>query len=418
MFEAHALASLGPATEHLILIGDHEQLRPKPEEWELQTESGRCARARARAAAGCWSALQHTQALLVLHRNELHFHNTRIAARARQRLRPGRLAVRAPRAPVRLPARDARGAAAHAARDRRVRRVRARGAPPPSACRMRHAACRMPHAASRMLHAACRMPHVLVAACCAHPPPGRSLIRAPIYPALRDHASVGAFPPVRGLLRPLFFLDHAHAEGGAGGESKSKFNDFEVAYAVALAKCAGGARGCAIMLRVRGRGGGGARCREDRSGVRGSPANRPLRRLIAPPPPPRPLRQAPRAPGLHRRGLHRDHHALRRPAAAPAPRARRAEHARRGQRAGRGRARARRAGRRRGGRRRRRRPHGCGLAAGRRRQWRRRRRCGSGDQGGERLHPAGDDRQLSGAAAAGARRCAALPPARPVRARH
>jgi hypothetical protein len=28
-------------TEHLLLIGDHEQLRPKPNVYELQAESGR-----------------------------------------------------------------------------------------------------------------------------------------------------------------------------------------------------------------------------------------------------------------------------------------------------------------------------------------------------------------------------------------
>ena len=36
VFEAHILASLAPATEHLILIGDHEQLRPKPQLYALQ----------------------------------------------------------------------------------------------------------------------------------------------------------------------------------------------------------------------------------------------------------------------------------------------------------------------------------------------------------------------------------------------
>ena len=36
VFEAHILASLAPTTEHLILIGDHEQLRPKPQLYALQ----------------------------------------------------------------------------------------------------------------------------------------------------------------------------------------------------------------------------------------------------------------------------------------------------------------------------------------------------------------------------------------------
>ena len=36
VFEAHILASFAPTTEHLILIGDHEQLRPKPQLYALQ----------------------------------------------------------------------------------------------------------------------------------------------------------------------------------------------------------------------------------------------------------------------------------------------------------------------------------------------------------------------------------------------
>ena len=36
VFEAHILASLAPTTEHLILIGDPEQLRPKPQLYALQ----------------------------------------------------------------------------------------------------------------------------------------------------------------------------------------------------------------------------------------------------------------------------------------------------------------------------------------------------------------------------------------------
>jgi superfamily I DNA and/or RNA helicase len=41
VFEAHVLAALSRATEHLILVGDHEQLRPKPNRYELQAISGR-----------------------------------------------------------------------------------------------------------------------------------------------------------------------------------------------------------------------------------------------------------------------------------------------------------------------------------------------------------------------------------------
>lgn len=42
VFEAHILASLAPTTEHLILIGDHEQLRPKPQLYALQASRHDC----------------------------------------------------------------------------------------------------------------------------------------------------------------------------------------------------------------------------------------------------------------------------------------------------------------------------------------------------------------------------------------
>jgi hypothetical protein len=41
VLEAHVLAALSRATEHLIMVGDHEQLRPKPNRYELQAMSGR-----------------------------------------------------------------------------------------------------------------------------------------------------------------------------------------------------------------------------------------------------------------------------------------------------------------------------------------------------------------------------------------
>lgn len=40
VLEAHVLASLAPEMQHLILIGDHEQLRPKMETHELCVDSG------------------------------------------------------------------------------------------------------------------------------------------------------------------------------------------------------------------------------------------------------------------------------------------------------------------------------------------------------------------------------------------
>ena len=44
VYEAHVLVCLSRSVEHLVLIGDHEQLRPKPNEYCLQVESGRWAR--------------------------------------------------------------------------------------------------------------------------------------------------------------------------------------------------------------------------------------------------------------------------------------------------------------------------------------------------------------------------------------
>jgi superfamily I DNA and/or RNA helicase len=41
VLEAHILTSLAPTVEHLVLIGDHFQLPPKVEVYELQKESGR-----------------------------------------------------------------------------------------------------------------------------------------------------------------------------------------------------------------------------------------------------------------------------------------------------------------------------------------------------------------------------------------
>jgi superfamily I DNA and/or RNA helicase len=41
VLEAHILTSLAPTLEHLVLIGDHFQLSPKVEVYELQKESGR-----------------------------------------------------------------------------------------------------------------------------------------------------------------------------------------------------------------------------------------------------------------------------------------------------------------------------------------------------------------------------------------
>ncbi len=41
VLEAHVLACLSTNVQHLILVGDHEQLRPKPNLYELQAFSRR-----------------------------------------------------------------------------------------------------------------------------------------------------------------------------------------------------------------------------------------------------------------------------------------------------------------------------------------------------------------------------------------
>lgn len=41
ILEAHVLTSLSPSTQHLIQIGDHKQLRPKVESYELSVQAGR-----------------------------------------------------------------------------------------------------------------------------------------------------------------------------------------------------------------------------------------------------------------------------------------------------------------------------------------------------------------------------------------
>ncbi|KAG8902313.1 hypothetical protein FRC00_012826 [Tulasnella sp. 408] len=55
------------------------------------------------------------------------------------------------------------------------------------------------------------------------------LIRCTLYPSLVDHGDVIGRPSIRGMAKDVFFLDHRHPEGGAGEESVSKTNAFEVA---------------------------------------------------------------------------------------------------------------------------------------------------------------------------------------------
>ncbi|GBF88382.1 hypothetical protein Rsub_01094 [Raphidocelis subcapitata] len=135
VFEAHVLTCLAPTVEQLILIGDHLQLRPKPQSFELERFSGR--------------GLDLDVSLF-----------ERLAA-------GGRVAV-------------------------------------------------------STLEEQRRM----------HPD---MLVRDALYPALRDHPSVSAHPPVKGLARRLFFLDHRNPETGAD-EGRSKSNLWEADFAVGLAR--------------------------------------------------------------------------------------------------------------------------------------------------------------------------------------
>ncbi|KAG8914739.1 hypothetical protein FRC00_011180 [Tulasnella sp. 408] len=54
------------------------------------------------------------------------------------------------------------------------------------------------------------------------------LIRCTLYESLIDNDAVMGRPSIRGMAKDVFFLDHRHAEGGAGEESVSKVNTFEV----------------------------------------------------------------------------------------------------------------------------------------------------------------------------------------------
>ncbi|OAP63432.1 hypothetical protein AYL99_02659 [Fonsecaea erecta] len=63
------------------------------------------------------------------------------------------------------------------------------------------------------------------------------LIRNTLYPQLRDSPAVETYPPITGLARRLFWLDHAHPEDGATSESDSMTsysNTFEVQMVTSL----------------------------------------------------------------------------------------------------------------------------------------------------------------------------------------
>lgn len=45
------------------------------------------------------------------------------------------------------------------------------------------------------------------------------LVRATLYPRLRDDAATAAYPPVRGVQHPLFFVDHQHLDSIAANDA-------------------------------------------------------------------------------------------------------------------------------------------------------------------------------------------------------
>ena len=52
------------------------------------------------------------------------------------------------------------------------------------------------------------------------------LIWSQMYPVLKDHASVGQFPDVKGVTKNVVFISHNHKEDG-GAEDTTNSNQFE-----------------------------------------------------------------------------------------------------------------------------------------------------------------------------------------------
>ena len=67
VFEAHVLACLSRSVEHLVLVGDHEQLRPKANVYELQAVSRRWARDCRRSMCGLLHILKGRRHLFGCH---------------------------------------------------------------------------------------------------------------------------------------------------------------------------------------------------------------------------------------------------------------------------------------------------------------------------------------------------------------
>lgn len=75
----------------------------------------------------------------------------------------------------------------------------------------------------------------------------RRLIRAPLYPQLKDHPAVTAYPHVKGMTKDLFFWDHDVKEGGTD-QGKSRFNEHEVQACVGLARWADGLCTLSVLM--------------------------------------------------------------------------------------------------------------------------------------------------------------------------
>lgn len=140
VLEAHILAALSPRLEHLIQIGDHEQLRPKIEMYRLTKDSGK--------------GFDLDVSML-----------------------------------------------------------------------------------ERVVTSGVQIPFVTLSTQWRMTPIVSDLIRAPIYPDLRDAPKVSTYPPVPGLPHRVFFMSHTEKENSdAQQETKSKTNAYEAEFAVALAR--------------------------------------------------------------------------------------------------------------------------------------------------------------------------------------
>ncbi|GAB4814482.1 hypothetical protein N2152v2_001528 [Parachlorella kessleri] len=137
VLEAHILAGLGPQTEQLILIGDHKQLRPKIQTYELSMDSDR----------------GYNLDLSLFERLVEQSDFPVVTLQQQHRMRPEI----------------------------------------------------------------------------------SQLIRAPIYPALLDHARVKEYEHVKGMVHDVFFFTHTQPEVGDKEESNSKTNTFEAQFVARLA---------------------------------------------------------------------------------------------------------------------------------------------------------------------------------------